>query len=84
MTLGLVLREVDDGDPRPKYVQAQQILIDAIRIGDLPPGMKLPATKDIGDRIRVSLITAHKALEELVEAGWLRREVGRGTYVRGT
>ena len=82
MTLGLVLREVDEGDPRPKYVQAQQILIDAIRIGDLPPGMKLPATKDIGDRIHVSLITAHKALEGLVESGWLRREVGRGTYVR--
>jgi DNA-binding LacI/PurR family transcriptional regulator len=76
------LQTVDERDPTPKYVQAQRILVDAIRSGHLAPGAKLPSTQDIGSLVKVSLITAHKALENLVEAGWLRREVGRGTYVR--
>jgi len=66
----------------PKYLQAREILVDAIRSGRLQPGNKLPSTKEISSLVDISLITAHKALEGLVEAGWLRREVGRGTYVR--
>lgn len=76
------LRKVDHQDPTPKYLQAQEILVDAIRTGQYAPGAKLPSTKAIGGLINISLITAHKALEGLVESGWLRREVGRGTYVR--
>ncbi len=78
----LTLQKVDDHDPMPKYLQARQILTEAIRAGMLTPGAKLPSTKELGGLINVSLITAHKALEGLVEAGWLRREVGRGTFVR--
>jgi DNA-binding LacI/PurR family transcriptional regulator len=76
------LRQVDGGDPMPKYLQTQRIIIDAIRDGGLPAGCKLPSTKDIGELVNVSLITAHKALESMVQAGLLRREVGRGTFVR--
>ncbi len=76
------LQAIDERDPTPKYLQAQRILMDAIRCGHLAPGSKLPSTKEIGSLVKVSLITAHKALENLVEDGWLRREVGRGTYVR--
>ena len=78
----LTLARVDSHDPTPKYLQAQRIVLDAIRSGELPPGAKLPSTREIGELIKVSLITAHKALEALVDSGWLRREVGRGTYVR--
>jgi len=77
-----VLGKVNHRDPTPKYVQAREILLEAIRSGHLPPGTKLPSTKEISALFNVSLITAHKALEGLVDAGWLRREVGRGTYVR--
>jgi DNA-binding LacI/PurR family transcriptional regulator len=77
-----VLTKVNIKDPTPKYLQTQRILIDAIRAGSLPPGCKLPSTKEISSLVDVSLITAHKALERMVESGWLRREVGRGTYVR--
>lgn len=82
MPLPLKLRHVDGSDPMPKYLQAQRILTEAIREGELPAGSKLPSTKDIGELVNVSLITAHKALEGLVNAGLLRREVGRGTFVR--
>jgi GntR family transcriptional regulator of arabinose operon len=78
----LVLPKVNRGDPMPKYLQAREILVDAIRTGQLAPGTKLPSTKELSALIDISLITAHKALEGLVQTGWLRREVGRGTYVR--
>lgn len=76
------LPKVNIRDPLPKYLQAREILIGAIRSGQLAPGVKLPSTKELSEIIDISLITAHKALEGLVESGWLRREVGRGTYVR--
>ncbi len=82
MSRAPVFQKVNRGDPTPKYLQAREILIDAIRAGRLAPGMKLPSTKEISTMFDISLITAHKALEGLVESGWLRREVGRGTYVR--
>jgi DNA-binding LacI/PurR family transcriptional regulator len=82
MSTSLTLQRIDRSDPTPKYLQIQRILIEAICSGELPPGSKLPSTKEIGALVNVSLITAHKALEALVDAGWLRREVGRGTYVR--
>lgn len=82
MHRALVLQKVDRDDPTPKYLQAREILVEAIRAGRLAPGAKLPSTKEIGALFDISLITAHKALEGLVELGWLRREVGRGTFVR--
>jgi DNA-binding LacI/PurR family transcriptional regulator len=78
---GLTLPTVDRDDPTPKYLQAEQIITAAIREGRLAAGAKLPPTKVVGSMVNVSLITAHKAMERLVEAGLLRREVGRGTYV---
>jgi DNA-binding LacI/PurR family transcriptional regulator len=82
MSSALSLPQVNQRDPTPKYLQAREILIDAIRSGRLAPGAKLPSTKEISSVFNISLITAHKALEGLVELGWLRREVGRGTFVR--
>ncbi|MBN2445981.1 MAG: GntR family transcriptional regulator, partial [Phycisphaerae bacterium] len=76
------LPAVDGDDPRPKYVQARDILVNAIRSNHLRAGAKLPSTQEISEQIKISLITAHRALQELVEHGFLRREVGRGTFVR--
>lgn len=82
MQRAFTLPKVDRDDPTPKYLQAREILVTAIRAGRLAPGTKLPSTKEISTLFDISLITAHKALEGLVEMGWLRREVGRGTFVR--
>ncbi len=76
-----MLAPVDRDNPTPRYLQAREILRQAIREGTFRPGHKLPSTADIGALCNVSLITAHKALEGLVSSGWVRREVGRGTYV---
>jgi len=82
MSHGPALPKVNGNDPMPKYLQAREILLGAIRAGYFTPGSKLPSTEEISSLVDISLITAHKAMEGLVEMGWLRREVGRGTYVR--
>jgi DNA-binding GntR family transcriptional regulator len=73
-----VLQKVNSQDPTPKYVQAREILLGAIRSGRLLPGSKLPSTAELSRVFDVSLITAHRALEGLVETGWLRRVRPRG------
>lgn len=77
------LPKIDLSSSEPRYVQAKNILAEAIRRGEFPAGSKLPSTSEIGACVNVSLITAHKAIQCLVEEGWLRRERGRGTFVRG-
>jgi LacI family transcriptional regulator len=41
----------------------------------------MPSTKDLSEQLAVSLVTAHRALQELVTAGVLQRAQGRGTFV---
>ncbi len=53
-------------------------VIDAGRVG---PGDRLPSTKALSETMSVSLVTVHRALQELVAAGVLRRGQGRGTFV---
>ncbi len=77
------LPKINQNSSEPRYVQAKKILAEAIRRGEFPAGSKLPSTSEIGARVNVSLITAHKAIQCLVEEGWLIRERGRGTFVRG-
>lgn len=77
----VTFQKIDKRRRVPKYLQARESLIASIRSGQFPPGSKLPATAAISEIFNISLITAHRALEGLVETGWLRREVGRGTYV---
>jgi len=53
----------------------------AIDAGRFQPGDRLPSTKVLSEKLNVSLVTAHRALQELVTSGVLRRGQGKGTYV---
>lgn len=63
------------------YRAAKGALRCAIDSGVLKPGEQLPSTKLLSAQMRVSLVTAHRALLELVTAGVLQRAQGRGTFV---
>lgn len=41
----------------------------------------MPSTKDLSERMEVSLVTTHRALQELVASGVLQRSQGKGTFV---
>lgn len=66
---------------RPLYVVVRDAVRAAIDAGRYVPGEQLPSTKALSQRMNVSLVTAHRALQELVVSGVLRRGQGKGTYV---
>lgn len=68
--------------PVPLYLQARDVLADAIRQGVFAPASQLPSTTEIARHLRVSLLTAHRALQQLTQDGWLLRGRGQRTFVR--
>jgi GntR family transcriptional regulator len=61
--------------------QVRQGLLEDLMSGRLPPGAKLPNENEIGDRFGVSRATVREAVLGLMEAGYLTRRHGSGTYV---
>ena len=56
-------------------------LLDDLVVGQLSPGDKLPNEDRIGERFGVSRATVREAVLGLLEAGYLTRRHGSGTYV---
>jgi DNA-binding LacI/PurR family transcriptional regulator len=70
------------GEPgRPLYESVRDAVRDAVDRKVFVPGERLPSTKALSTTLEVSLVTVHRALQELVAAGVLRRGQGRGTFV---
>jgi len=73
---------VDREDPIPRYQQVRRKLEDSIISGRFAPGALIPGERTLAVDMGVSQMTVNKAIQALVYDGWLRREVGYGTYVR--
>ncbi len=61
--------------------QVRRGLLDDLVLGTLSPGDKLPNEDKIGERFGVSRATVREAVLGLLEAGYLTRRHGSGTYV---
>jgi GntR family transcriptional regulator len=69
---------------RPSLVdQVRQGLLDDLMAGTLERGAKLPNEDQLADRFGVSRATVREAVRGLLEAGYLARRHGSGTYVMG-
>ena len=66
----------------PLYVQIVGNIKYAIDSGELKVGDRLPSETELGKRYSVSRITVRRAISELVDAGYLVKRQGRGTFVR--
>jgi GntR family transcriptional regulator, arabinose operon transcriptional repressor len=66
---------------RPLYQAVQAAICDAIDAGTFAPGDQMPNTKQLSTQLGVSLVTAHRAMQELMLSGVLERSQGRGTFV---
>src|SRR5438045_3164407 len=75
------LKAVKSQPGRPLYAAVKEALRDAIDKGVFVPGEQMPSTKELSEQLHVSLVTAHRALQELVSCGVLERSQGRGTFV---
>lgn len=68
--------------PEPLWHQVEQAISAAITDGTWPAGSQLPGEDELTGLLGVSRITVRHALRNLEAAGQLRRERGRGTFVR--
>lgn len=66
---------------RPLYLTVKDHVREAIESGVFRPGEQMPSTKNLSEKMDVSLVTAHRALQELVNNGVLYRAQGKGTFV---
>ncbi|KFG08212.1 GntR family transcriptional regulator [Streptomyces scabiei] len=72
---------VDLDRTRPIWRQVAQYVIDRIKDGTYPPGSRVPSTLELATLLGVASSTSQKALAHLRAEGWLRGEVGLGTFV---
>lgn len=73
--------EIDKNSPVPIYYQLRQGIEKLIESGDLIPGACLPSENEMSRTYGVSPMTVRQAMADLVNAGYVRRERGRGTFV---
>lgn len=70
--------------PEPLWYQVEQAIRAIVKSGEWQTGMQIPAEDRLCSLFGVSRITLRHALRNLEEHGLLRREHGRGTFVRST
>jgi GntR family transcriptional regulator/MocR family aminotransferase len=58
-------------------------LLDAVLDGRLPPGERLPPTRDLARKLALSRNTVAVAYERLIAEGYFTARMGSGTFVRG-
>lgn len=72
----------DRSRPEPLWYQVEQAIRAMVRSGEWPTGTQIPSEDRLCAMFGVSRITLRHALRNLDEFGLLRREHGRGTFVR--
>ncbi|MFQ5520200.1 MAG: PLP-dependent aminotransferase family protein, partial [Candidatus Methylomirabilia bacterium] len=72
---------LDRSKPIPLATQIRLHLERLIREGLLPPGVKLPASRELAGALGVNRSTVGRVYEELVASGLVRARVGQGTFV---
>ena len=71
-----------DGRAGPKFRQISDAIGDSVTNGRLAKGSRLPPQRELAYALGVSLNTVSRAYADAIERGFVRGEVGRGTYVR--
>ncbi|TDB96751.1 GntR family transcriptional regulator [Actinomadura sp. 7K534] len=67
----------------PKYARVVLEVRRRIENGDYPPGSMLPSESQLVREFAVGRTTVVRALQMLQQEGWITREHGRGSFVKG-
>ncbi|MFG2091876.1 MULTISPECIES: GntR family transcriptional regulator [unclassified Spirillospora] len=67
----------------PKYARVVLEMRRRIENGDYPPGSMLPSESQLVREFAVGRTTVVRALQMLQQDGWITREHGRGSFVKG-
>src|SRR5271169_375736 len=66
----------------PLYVQLRDQLRSLVHAGDLRPGARIPASRELAQILGVHRTTVANAYAELESEGLIQGHVGRGTFIR--
>ncbi|QQE12070.1 GntR family transcriptional regulator [Planctomycetota bacterium] len=66
---------------QPLHECVKEAVVEAIKEGLFKPGERICSTKELSRQLSVSVVTAHRAMQELVTHGVLDRKQGLGTFV---
>jgi len=78
-----LLGKKNAADPTPVYFKLQQLLLKEIENGRWTPGESIPPERVLAKSHHLSIGTVKKAIINLVNAGYLYRIQGKGTFVAG-
>lgn len=67
----------------PLYIQLRDQLRALVHAGDLRPGDRIPASRELAVILGVHRTTVANAYAELESEGLIQGHVGRGTFIRG-
>jgi DNA-binding transcriptional MocR family regulator len=67
----------------PLYIQLRDQLRSLVHTGDLRPGDRIPASRELAVMLGVHRTTVANAYAELESEGLIQGHVGRGTFIRG-
>src|SRR6516164_627703 len=66
----------------PLYIQLRDQLRSLVHAGDLRPGDRIPASRELAQTLGVHRTTVANAYAELESEGLIEGHVGRGTFIR--
>jgi len=66
---------------QPLYEQVKDHVLGRIRSGEWPPGARVLSEHELVRELKVSRMTANRAIRDLVQSGVLSRIAGLGTFV---
>src|SRR6202451_2737277 len=67
----------------PLYIQLRDQLRSLVHAGDLRPGDRIPASRELATMLGVHRTTVANAYAELESEGLIQGHVGRGPFIRG-
>lgn len=73
--------EISKDSPLPLYYQLKESILTALKNKEFEVGEKLPSERELADYHNVSRMTVKKAVDILVDNGYLVRKQGSGTFV---
>ncbi|WP_242771302.1 GntR family transcriptional regulator [Brevibacillus parabrevis] len=76
--------KLNNASHKPLYLQLKEVIKEDINRGVYKSGQQLPPEGELCEMYGVSRITTRRAITELVEAGILQRQQGKGTFVTAT
>ncbi|MBW4438581.1 MAG: GntR family transcriptional regulator [Pleurocapsa minor GSE-CHR-MK-17-07R] len=72
---------LDANSSKPLYEQIKEYILRQIQSGTYVHGERIPSERSLSETLNVNRLTVKKALDELVQAGHLSVQIGKGTYV---